>query len=56
MRKALILIVFFILTLVFIVGIIRLVSGEDDWICNQKGEWIEHGHPSTPKPTGTCPR
>jgi hypothetical protein len=53
MRKVLIFMVIFILVIVFVVGVIRLFSGEDDWIC-KNGEWIEHGHPSAPKPTGTC--
>jgi len=42
-----------ILVIVFVLAIIRLVSGEDDWIC-QNGEWVKHGMPSAPKPTGTC--
>lgn len=32
---------------------IRFFSGEDDWICD-KGNWIQHGKPSAPKPTGIC--
>jgi len=33
----------------------RLLSGEDDWIC-QNGEWVEHGKPEAPKPTTPCPQ
>lgn len=33
---------------------LRLLSGEDDWICS-KGEWVKHGAPSAPKPTEACP-
>lgn len=36
------------------VGLVRLVSGEDDWIC-QNGAWIAHGKPASPKPTTVCP-
>jgi hypothetical protein len=53
MRKVLTFIGIFILVIVFVAGVIRLFSGEDDWMC-KNGEWIEHGHPSTPKPTGIC--
>ena len=42
------------LGLIFILGLIRLISGEDDWIC-QNGEWVKHGMPSAPKPTTPCP-
>ncbi len=31
----------------------RLLTGEDNWICKD-GEWVKHGNPSAPKPTGTC--
>jgi len=49
--------------IIFIVGIIRLISGEDDWICERQpasaggsGEarWVKHGQPSAPMPTGEC--
>lgn len=32
---------------------IRFLSGEDNWIC-QKGEWVKHGVPSSPKSTTPC--
>lgn len=40
---------------VLIAGIflIRLASGEDDWIC-QNGEWVQHGHPNTAQPSEPC--
>ncbi len=38
---------------IMIIGGLRLLSGEDDWIC-QNGQWIEHGHPSWPAPTQEC--
>lgn len=49
MKKAL----FLIILIFLIIFLIRLFSGEDNWIC-QNGEWIMHGHPSTPKPTTVC--
>ncbi len=31
----------------------RLFSGpEDTWIKNENGEWVKHGHPSGPPPSG----
>ena len=33
---------------------LRLISGpEDNWLC-RNGEWVRHGNPSSPKPTGLC--
>lgn len=32
---------------------VRLLSGEDNWIC-QDGEWVKHGNPSAAKPTEGC--
>ena len=32
---------------------IRLISGEDDWIC-VNGQWIKHGQPDGVKPTIKC--
>lgn len=36
-----------------VVSSIRLFSGEDSWICRD-GQWIEHGHPSAPRPQTEC--
>jgi hypothetical protein len=36
----------------FIIGA-RLFSPEDTWIC-QDGQWVKHGNPSAPMPSGTC--
>lgn len=44
------------LFLVIIAGtlfLIRLISGEDDWIC-QNGQWVKHGQPSAPVPQSEC--
>lgn len=45
---------FIFLSFVFLLGVIRLFSGEDNWLC-QNGEWVKHGIPSAPKPTKPCP-
>jgi hypothetical protein len=55
MKRALIVIfasVFLVLSAWFI---LRFVVGgsEDDWICVQ-GQWVKHGVPSAPMPTGGC--
>jgi uncharacterized membrane protein len=39
--------------LIMIVFGMRLLSGEDDWIC-QDGQWIKHGQPDFPMPTVMC--
>lgn len=33
--------------------ILFLRSGEDAWIC-ENGQWVKHGKPSAPMPTGLC--
>lgn len=32
---------------------LRLISGEDGWLC-QDGHWVKHGQPSSPMPTLEC--
>lgn len=32
---------------------LRVLSGEDDWMC-QNGEWVKHGNPSFPAPAVSC--
>ncbi len=39
--------------LVIFMGI-RILSGEDNWIC-RNGKWISHGKPDVKKPTSPCP-
>lgn len=46
-----ILVIFFIL--IIALGLVRLFSGEDDWIC-QNGQWVKHGQPEMPAPTTEC--
>lgn len=33
---------------------LRLLSGEDDWICSN-GTWVMHGHPTAEAPSTPCP-
>ncbi len=35
------------------VFLVRLMSGEDNWIC-KNGQWITHGHPAGPPPDTRC--
>ena len=35
------------------IGGLRLIAGEDNWICDH-GQWVKHGQPSTPVPTTPC--
>lgn len=45
-----------ILLIFFLLGIIigvRIMSGEDDWTC-QDGEWVTHGKPDSAKPYLPC--
>ncbi|MFA5023131.1 MAG: DUF333 domain-containing protein [Candidatus Paceibacterota bacterium] len=45
-----------IVAIIFVAGvlIIRLISPEDNWICNKAGEWIKHGNPNSAKPSISC--
>jgi len=43
----------FLIAIAVIIFILRLLSGEDNWIC-QNGEWVKHGNPSAQKPTTPC--
>ena len=54
MKKAwkIIILILFIL-LVFMISI-KALSNEDDWICNEEGEWVKHGHPLAEKPSEPC--
>jgi uncharacterized membrane protein len=42
-----------ILILIIAAIFLRLLSGEDDWLC-QNGKWVKHGNPSQPRPLGRC--
>ncbi len=41
------------IVLLGIVFSLRLLSGEDDWIC-ENGQWTKHGNPSAEKPETPC--
>lgn len=42
-----------VLLAIVLIGGIRAVSGEDNWVC-QNGAWVKHGNPSFPAPTVEC--
>ena len=43
-----------ILGIVLVILVVaRVLSPEDNWIC-QNGEWVKHGNPSGPMPSGSC--
>ncbi len=46
---------FFIIIAIIILFVlsVRLLSGEDDWVCDN-GQWVKHGNPSVPAPTSEC--
>lgn len=49
-------IIFVLLALLIIsaaVFLIKGLTGKDSWIC-QNGQWMMHGHPSSPAPTAGC--
>jgi len=50
MKKYVLIILFIIIA---VIAGIRLLSPEDDWICNN-GIWIKHGNPSAPQPQEEC--
>jgi uncharacterized membrane protein len=52
-RKSLYLAFMIIAIFVFAVFTLRVLSGEDDWIC-QEGQWTKHGYPDFPAPTAEC--
>jgi hypothetical protein len=35
--------------------ILRIVSGEDTWICDN-GVWVKHGQPLSSMPSEDCPQ
>jgi hypothetical protein len=53
MKKYYMIIALVVFVLLGILFTLRVISGEDDWIC-QNGEWVRHGHPSSEKPIGEC--
>ena len=53
MKKLILLVVVVIIVAIGALLSVRLISGEDTWIC-QGGQWIKHGEPSKPRPVGVC--
>ena len=53
MNKKLIIIIIVICVLAAGVILLRILSGEDSWICKD-GEWVKHGNPSIAQPQTRC--
>jgi hypothetical protein len=53
MKKLIFLILAMIVIGTGVLFAVRIISGEDSWIC-QNGLWVKHGAPSKPKPVGVC--
>lgn len=53
MKKLILLIVVVIVVAVGALLVIRFLSDEDTWLC-QNGQWVKHGQPSKPKPSSVC--
>jgi len=52
-KKLIFIAVVLIIFVVVVIGTLRILSGEDNWIC-ENGEWVMHGHPDAPAPTSKC--
>jgi uncharacterized membrane protein len=52
-NKTLLIFLAIIIGLMAIFFNLRLLSGEDGWIC-QNGGWVKHGQPSAPMPAKPC--
>ncbi len=52
-RKFIYILVGVLLVLLLAIAGIRLISGEDNWLCRD-GQWIKHGNPSAPMPSIEC--
>jgi hypothetical protein len=53
MNKKLKIVVAVLVVLFLIIIGVRLISGEDNWIC-KNGNWVKHGNPSATMPTTPC--
>jgi putative hemolysin len=56
MTKKKIIIGLVVVAIIFVVSVLalRLISPEDNWVCNSLGQWIKHGQPSDPMPMTGC--
>jgi hypothetical protein len=52
--KIVIVVIVACVAIIAIVGAVRLISGEDNWMC-ENGMWVRHGNPSAPMPVTLCP-
>ncbi len=53
LRSLLLLGLFVFLVAASVAVVFRLITNEDSWMCVD-GQWIEHGHPSSPMPALPC--
>jgi len=53
MKKGLLIFGIIILAILFGLALVKGLSGEDDWLC-QNGQWVKHGKPSSSAPTTGC--
>lgn len=53
MKKTLLFSLIAFVLIVVAVGALRLLSAEDNWLC-ENGQWIKHGNPNSGEPTGNC--
>jgi hypothetical protein len=47
------LIIAIIIVVLVVIFLVRLLSGEDGWVCKD-GKWEKHGNPRMPKPEKIC--
>jgi uncharacterized membrane protein len=52
-NKSLIIFLAILIGLFVIIFNVRLLGGEDNWMCKD-GQWIKHGQPDSPMPTKIC--
>jgi hypothetical protein len=53
MKKAWKIAIIIIILVVLSIVLIRLATGEDNWIC-KGGKWIKHGNPLSARPAEPC--
>ena len=43
-----------VIVIIIVLGLgLRVLSGEDNWVCDGN-QWIKHGNPNSPAPTTGC--
>lgn len=53
MKKNILYSVLVFIVIILIIGVIRFLTPEDTWLC-QNGVWVKHGNPSAAAPTTGC--